>query len=184
MSGRDSSQTDRFEIRLARIDDVAQLGEVEAAAGQLFLDVGMPEIATGETLAREQLEAGVDAELLWVAQASSAGIAGFALVVTLEAGPHLEELSVHPRYGRQGLGARLVEAVASELAIRGCRRLSLATFSHVPWNAPFYRKLGFSELAEDQYSPEIVALRRDEAAEGLALEQRVIMCRDLESPAD
>ncbi len=180
MSEQERPGSPSCEIRLATIDDIAQLSEVESAAAQLFKAVGKSEIAAGETFDRVDLEAGVAAKQLWVAQASSGEIAGFALVICLDAGPHLEEVSVHPLHGRQGIGAHLVEFVASDLEQRGHPRLSLSTFLHVPWNAPFYRKIGFRELPEAEYSPEIVALRHREAAEGFALEERIIMFRSLE----
>jgi GNAT superfamily N-acetyltransferase len=184
MRDEDASNRDPISIRLAHMDDVESLSEIEARAGALFREIGMSEIAAGETLPRKDLAAGVIERRLWVAEAGGGELAGFALVIQLDGGPHLEEISVHPRFGRRGLGARILEAVVGELADRGHRRVSLSTFLHVPWNAPFYRKHGFLELSEHAYSQEFVELRRHEAVAGLAVDQRVIMCRDLDRERD
>jgi hypothetical protein len=46
----------------------------------------------------------------------------------------------------------------------------------VPWNAPYYERLGFRELAETEVSPGLAALK---AAEGGNPSARVCMLRDL-----
>ena len=66
----------------------------------------------------------------------------------LERIAHLEQLAVRPAVLRRGIGSALVRAAMAEAAARGYDEISLCTYADVPWNAPFYRLLGFEEVAE------------------------------------
>jgi GNAT superfamily N-acetyltransferase len=90
---------------------------------------------------------------------------GFAHVMELEGIAHLEQLGLRPEHQGQGTGAALVRAALAEAAARGYDALSLCTFADVPWNAPFYRKLGFEELTE--LAPVHRAMQEKEARMGL-----------------
>jgi hypothetical protein len=57
--------------------------------------------------------------------------------------------------------------------------LTLTTFTHVPWNAPYYERLGFRPLPEAELTPGLVAIRQNEAAHGLDRWPRLSMRRDL-----
>jgi GNAT superfamily N-acetyltransferase len=95
--------------------------------------------------------------------------------------PHLEELAVHPAHQRRGLGARLVAAVVGWARARGAAALTLSTFRDVPWNAPFYARIGFRALDPAQLPATLAALVERERAHGLPVEQRVVMRLDLEA---
>jgi GNAT superfamily N-acetyltransferase len=73
-------------------------------------------------------------------------IVGFALCSDRGDDLYLDQLSVLPRHGRRGLGSRLVRRCLQEAEARAFKRVSLSTFRKVPWNGPFYRKLGFREV--------------------------------------
>lgn len=62
-------------------------------------------------------------------------------------GAHLELLVVRTVNSRRGLGAGLVEATCAEARRRGHTWLTLTTYADIEWNAPFYRRLGFEEVA-------------------------------------
>ncbi|MEE6390258.1 GNAT family N-acetyltransferase [Microbacterium paraoxydans] len=74
---------------------------------------------------------------------------GFVQVLEVDDQAHLEQLSVHPEHGRQGIGRALVLAAQEEARRRGYSRLTLRTYADVPWNAPFYRRCGFEESEPD-----------------------------------
>lgn len=59
-------------------------------------------------------------------------------------------------------------------------RLFLSTFRDIKWNAPFYAKLGFQILAEDELTSGFQQIRLKEAEVGLPIDQRVIMYRELQ----
>ena len=80
---------------------------------------------------------------LLVAESPEGGAAGFVHVIERDGAAHLEQVSVLPEYGRRGVGTALVLAAKDEAAARGYPELTLRTFVDVPWNAPFYARLGF-----------------------------------------
>lgn len=73
-------------------------------------------------------------------------VVGFAHVIEEDGRAHLEQLGVRTDHAGRGIGTALVEACVAEAARRGHDRLSLTTYPDVPWNGPFYRRLGFVEV--------------------------------------
>jgi hypothetical protein len=53
--------------------------------------------------------------------------------------------------------------------------VTLTTFRDVPWNAPYYEQLGFSETTAAALSPAHVDIVRDEASRGFDPAKRVAM---------
>lgn len=104
---------------------------------------------------------------------------GFALVHRLATVAHLHELDVHPAHARRGLGRRLIDAVATWAKEEGLRAITLTTFRDIPWNAPYYARIGFRPLSADELSVELRVISAAEAAAGLPVNERVCMCRDL-----
>ncbi len=116
---------------------------------------------------------------MWVARSDSGRVVGFAQVDLVAGRPHLEEMDVHPDFGRRGIGARLLGAVRDWARAAGHEAVTLTTFRDVPWNAPFYRRAGFRGLAPHELGPALRALVADEAARGLDPATRVIMSLDV-----
>jgi hypothetical protein len=48
----------------------------------------------------------------------------------------------------------------------GLAAVTLTTFRAIPWNAPFYRSLGFVVLTADTISERLAAILADETARG------------------
>ena len=129
----------------------------------------------GETRDEAELRAAQAAGRLWVALADDVPV-GFALVELLPGGlPHLEEMGVHPRHGRRGVGAALVRAVCEWASRCVHDELTLTTFREVPWNLPFYARLGFEEVPRAELRPELSEIVRGEAARGLDPRRRAVM---------
>ncbi|MFC8409708.1 GNAT family N-acetyltransferase [Arthrobacter sp. NPDC057259] len=80
---------------------------------------------------------------LLIAESPEGGASGFVHVIERDGAAHLEQVSVLPEHGRRGVGTALVLAAKNEAAARGYLELTLRTFVDVPWNAPFYARLGF-----------------------------------------
>ena len=57
--------------------------------------------------------------------------------------------------------------------------LGLTTFRNVPWNAPFYAKVGFREVPPAGCSAAVHEILADEAARGLPAGERLAMRLDL-----
>lgn len=104
---------------------------------------------------------------------------GFALLVPLDEHIHLEELDVHPDHGRRGLGRQLVQAVVEWAREAGYPAITLTTFRHLAWNAPFYRRLGFADMDQAALTRGLRALLKHEADSGLDPAKRVAMRRVL-----
>lgn len=137
----------------------------------------MDTIADNPPLSDEVLMAYQQAGHAWVA-ADSAGVPGGFVVIDLVDGcAHIEQISVHPRHARQGWGRKLIGHVAAWSTDRGIPALTLTTFRDVPFNAPYYRRLGFTELEPAQFTPGLVKILDAEAAFGLDLATRVCMHR-------
>ena len=163
-----------FVVRLALPEDLDALADIEARAATLFDHHPLAAVLARVIDHPRDFVAVQAAGLLWVAHAVGAPI-GFALVEANAEGWHLEELDVLPDHGRKGLGAALVRAVCDAAAQRANGRVTLCTFREVPWNEPFYARLGFSALAPEDLSPTLRARVNQEAARGLTPDLRVAM---------
>lgn len=107
--------------------------------------------------------------------------AGFALLCPLDGDLHVREIDVHPGHAGRRLGARLLDGAAAIARARGLPALSLTTFRSVPWNAPYYARLGFRAMAAGEYGPELRAELARQQAAGLAMADRLAMRREIPS---
>jgi GNAT superfamily N-acetyltransferase len=174
-----------YRIATARPSDLPQLPAIELAAATLLAGYA-PASVLVETTTQVALEAAQRRGRLWVALADGVPV-GFAHVEVLERDTaHLEEIDVHPEHGRRGLGRRLVIAVCRWAAANGYWWVTLTTFRDVPWNMPFYARLGFEEIPPEQLSPALLCVIEDETLRGLDPRRRVVMRRSclLAAPAD
>jgi GNAT superfamily N-acetyltransferase len=168
-------------IRLARPDDLPKLQEIERAAGELFREVGMPSVADDEPSSIAELAIYQDASRAWVSVDSGDEPVAYLLLDVLDGEAHIEQVSVHPAHGRQGLGKRLIDVVATWAVEHGFSALTLTTFVDVAWNGPYYSRLGFRPV--EQLSPGLRRIREHEAARGLDTWPRMAMRRELRAPA-
>jgi GNAT superfamily N-acetyltransferase len=165
-------------IRAPWLDELPELQAIERAAGALFLDVGLDSVAADEPASLEALSGYVADGRAWLICVDDVPV-GYALVDVMDASAHLEQLSVHPDHGRQGLGTALLHHVCRWAHEEGFGAVTLTTFSAVPWNAPYYERHGFRALSEDELTPDLRALRALEAEHGLDPALRVCMRLDL-----
>ncbi|MGC1309876.1 MAG: GNAT family N-acetyltransferase [Phormidesmis sp.] len=181
-----------YKIRLAEAADVVFLPAIERAAAQQFLPyldwLGIPaSLMEGLTTPHFLSQAQADGRL-WVAifhrkdaAMAAAQPVGFIVTKFLSESCFVVELDVHPNYGQRGIGTALVEACCQSAQRRGFSQVTLTTFRKVPWNIPFYQRLGFEVLPEEKWSPEIKAIVNHEARYGFAPEKRVVMRRMIDS---
>lgn len=167
----------------ARLEDVAALPGIEVRAATLFSpDDLAPEHASDST-PLPVYSAAQREGLLLVARQADDRVVGFAHLEWIDGVAHLEELDVEPEMGRWGIGRRLVEAACRLARAGGSERITLSTFRDVPWNAPFYARLGFVPIPEPDLGPGLRERRDREAEDGLEPAKRVMMSRAL-SAAD
>ncbi len=165
-------------IRVARLEDVETMREIERAAGRLFSEIGMDDIAAHAPPESVILGAYVRDRRAWVATVNDQPV-GYILVDVVDGSGHLEQVSVHPAHGRQGLGRMLIQRVADWAEARGLPAITLLTFRDVPWNGPYYASLGFGPLSDAELTPGLLALRDHESELGLDRESRHAMRLDL-----
>lgn len=102
------------------------------------------------------------------------------LVDVIDCNAHIEQVSVHPRAAGRGLGRALIETAAVWARQHGLKALTLTTYQDVPWNRPYYERLGFQIVDDAHMTPGLRRLRAQEAAAGLDQWPRVVMHRSLQ----
>ena len=168
--------TPRYTITAARREDLTRLAAIELAAARLLAGHA-PESVLNETTSLVVLKQAQREGHLWVALADDVAV-GFAHVELNEPdAAHLEEIDVHPDHGCRGLGTKLVAEVCHWAASKGYGAVTLTTFRDVPWNLPFYERLGFDVIAPEQVSAPLRAIVEDETRRGLDPSRRVVMRR-------
>ncbi len=170
---------DRYTIRAGRPGDLPLLPQIEAAAAVHFH--ATPYAWIVEDSAVNPVSANVDLahEYVWVVADPADAPVGFVIVRVLATSTHIHELDVHPQHAGQGLGRQLIETVAAWARARGASALTLTTFGDVPWNGPYYGRLGFRTLDLATLPPALQAVREEEANAGLPMAQRICMQLDL-----
>jgi GNAT superfamily N-acetyltransferase len=170
-----------YHVRPARPGEGPRLNDVEQRAGELF--DGLDHLFSNDVddnFPLDELEELIGAGMVWVACTSDDVPVGFLALILLDGSPHIEELDVHPDHQRRGLGRALIEAARLWAREHGATAVTLSTFRSVPWNAPYYARVGFEIVPEDQLSPAFHDLREAESRKGLPSAARVIM----RSPAE
>lgn len=159
---------------MASIDDLAGLAAIEVAAGERFRTLGLDTIADdpGPTVA--ELEPHVHDGTIWVAE-DRGTVVGYATASVVDGDGHLDQVSVVPEAGGRGVGRALITDVHRWAHAQGLPAVTLTTFRDVPWNGPYYRRLGYVDLHDHDIGPELRAIRRAEAAAGLDVLPRVAM---------
>lgn len=149
------------------------LPEIERAAARLFPDNVLTTELRESTVPIKELEAAYAEGRLWTATTTSGKPVGFAIAIRELNRAFLQEVNVHSGYQKKGLGRRLILKVIGWAQAQGSCCVTLTTFGYLPWNAPFYSRLGFRELAENELNPELLVRLQAERRQGL--EQRVAM---------
>lgn len=161
-------------IRPGEPADIFRLQEIERDAATLFQGwPGIDVAAIASVISLSDHLRSID-EGLSVVIESEGRIAGFAIGDMQGEDVYLRELDVARDYQQRGYGARLVNAFVETARARGARDIFLATFRTPPWNAPFYRKLGFRDMDRPDYHPWMTAMEEEQAS-FLDLSTRVFM---------
>jgi len=164
-------------IRLARRGDLAALVELERAAGAVFRSVGMAAVADDEPPRLAELIAHQQDARAWIAADEADRPVGYLLVRVVDGNAHIEQVSIHPGHAGRRIGAALIDTSAGWGRQHRLAALTLTTFAAVPWNAPYYRLLGFHVLTANQLGPGLRRIRNEEAARSLDRWPRVAMHR-------
>jgi GNAT superfamily N-acetyltransferase len=164
-------------IRAARPDDISRIRDIEVAAGQLFRGLCMDAIADDIPPLESELASYIRDDRAWVATDSDDIPIAYILVETVDGWAHIEQVTVHPSHSRKGVGSALIDH--AELWANGCglSGMTLTTFRDVPWNAPYYERLGFVTVPEPAWSEGLHRIVSQEGQHGLNAWPRVAMKR-------
>lgn len=153
------------QIRLATRTDLALLHDIERAACRIFPAGRLPD--PEDVMPMSELESACARQLVLVASRSHT-LVGFAMSKECEGHLHLAVIAVHPDHARSGCGTRLVTAVIAQARERGLAGVTLTTFRDLPWNAPFYARLGFRILRDPELNPALRATLLQEERTGMS----------------
>ncbi len=167
---------DGYVVRRATPSDFPLLQQIEISAGEPFRRTDLAWVADDPPPTRESLQAHLDHDALWVIARQDHPVGYLAgefhgdLAV-------IHQVSVHTDHHRRGLGARLIEAAIDAARVRGVRAMGLTTYRGIPWNGPYYARLGFIEVAGSDIPPALQAMRDQETAAGHDPALRSVMIR-------
>lgn len=151
-------------IRLATQADIPLLPHIERSAGEAFRGTDQAWIADDIVAEADAYPPLIAAGGVWVAEDDGV-VAGFISTAPLADAFHILELAVGHDQQRKGIGRALMDAALGEARIAGYRAATLTTFRSIPWNGPFYARLGFEIL--DEPPAALAEILAEEAARGL-----------------
>jgi GNAT superfamily N-acetyltransferase len=170
-----------IKIRSGQIGETEVIQAIEMRSGQRFLKSAFPGVAsdapTSANLISDRIKCG---DLLVATMDNNAPIA-FAMFRPVGFSLYIEQVDVDPAFERRGIGAALLNHVLETARIKGYHALTLSTYKDVPWNAPYYLRIGFYFIPDDQLPEELLQIRREHVLRGLDESQRVFMQRFLQS---
>jgi len=169
---------DAWSIRLARGADAEAMPAIERAAGAMFERIeGLAGIAGQHTVPIERLLRYIARGHCLVAVREEAPI-GFIVTEPFGRELHVWEFNVHPDWQGRGVGSALLRGCMIDARNSGFAALTLTTFGEVPWNAPFYRRMGFVDIESGDH-PRLAGELAKEYGHGQPPGSRVAMIRDL-----
>ncbi|WP_025856795.1 GNAT family N-acetyltransferase [Pseudomonas sp. CHM02] len=163
-------------IRLAVPEDAQLLPAIEISAAQEFRLIDeLSWLAESPPMSIERHSQLIALSTCWVALDAGNRPQGFLCAERHGNDLHIHELSVMQSMQGQGIGRRLVEAAKDYARSSRLGFVTLTTFKTVPWNAPFYARLGFETKVATALDQRLAAILSEEYAHGFAPESRCAM---------
>lgn len=163
-------------IRPARTAEIERVRQIERVSATRFAGSDLAALADDEPTDAATLERRIGEGGLLVADEAGEPVA-FVMFRPAEGCAYVEQIDVLPSHAGRAIGAALLDAVAALAVQRGLAALTLSTFRDVPFNAPYYRRLGFVEVAD--LTPGMREIRREHEARGLDETTRLFMRREV-----
>jgi streptomycin 6-kinase len=152
-------------IRRARPQDAAHLPAVEKSAGEAFRVLAdLAWIASDRVVEAASYAEPIREGTVWLAE-SNGRIVGVLLAESAGDVLHITELAVVRDAQQRGIGRKLLDAATAFARVKGLSAVTLTTFRHVAWNAPFYARYGFALL--DNPDARLQTHLREETERGL-----------------
>jgi GNAT superfamily N-acetyltransferase len=165
-------------IRSGCAQDVPALLQIELEAARIFPPGDLP-LEFVQSASSDLLLEAVGSSSLWVAEriGEDVVVMGFLAARVFDQSLHIDEMDVSPLHGRQGVGAKLLQHAVHVAQARGLAHVTLTTFAHLPWNAPFYGRYGFDPVEDLQAFPHLAHALEQEAQRGLT--RRIAMVKSV-----
>lgn len=167
----------QVKLRQTQIDDAIKLPEIERSAGQLFATLDdLSWISEHGVQGVENHLKFIEKQAHWVAVDAHSEPVGFIMTQDLPESLFIHELSVSEAWQNQGIGKLLIQKVINKAIENQFSAVTLTTFRHVPWNEPFYQRLGFVILPNNEIPASLQAILTHEVTRGgFAAETRCAM---------
>ncbi|MBD2840795.1 GNAT family N-acetyltransferase [Erythrobacter rubeus] len=164
-----------WSLRLARPQDVDAMPAIERAAAELFMgEPSLENFDPDDTWEPAELRRFIGKGHCLVSHVGEE-MAGFLVSEPFGRELHIWEMDVLPRFQKRGIGAGLVRASQIDARNSGFRAITLTTFRDLPWNAPFYARLGFEEVTALDAHPRLAGELANEADDGFPMDRRCAM---------
>jgi ribosomal protein S18 acetylase RimI-like enzyme len=173
------SSAPEFSIRGARSTDIPLLEYIERSAAQLFRTVNLESLLDGPTVDPSLLAFMAISNNLWVAVNRWDQPIGFAGGQNIAGNFHIVEISVAQEFQGKGVGKALMATMLDQVRADGYRSITLTTYRYLPWNGPWYSRMGFVEVRATDMGREYLEILEHEAQDGLDVDQRCVMRRSL-----
>lgn len=170
----------KITIRLATTADLSALSQIEHSSDQLFREYGKSQISNLPPTPPEEYQSSVDTGRVWVASpdgpasneesgvgtqnTSPAPVAFISSIILKNQSPEsnddenifrtvfINQVSVDAAYARNGIGKKLIQHVEAAATQDSAQAIDLTTFADVPFNKPYYERLGFQVLSQEELS--------------------------------
>jgi GNAT superfamily N-acetyltransferase len=166
-------------IRGARESELPLISALEKSGEKHFRAAGMDRVADAPAPDPGAYRPALRAGRLLVAVDGQDVPVGFIRLELLDGEPHVEQVSVRPDQAGHGIGASLLAAAEQLARARGYHRITMTTFRDVPWNGPYYARLGWIAVLDADLPPELAAARQDERDLGFDEWPRQAMAKSL-----
>jgi GNAT superfamily N-acetyltransferase len=176
LAGGSTTDDPMIQIRPAGLAEIERVRDIERRSASRFLGTELAWLADDDPTDALTLSDRIAQGALLVAAEASEPVA-FVMFREVEACAYVEQIDVLPTHAGRAIGAALLDAVAATARERGLAALTLSTFRDVPFNAPYYRRLGFLEVPV--LTPAMRRIRQEHEARGLDETARLFMRRDV-----
>jgi len=150
-------------LRVARASELKAIVAIDDDASSLYVDAGRgltlsPHFHAFELAEQARWRESLEAGRVTVAVDANDQPIAFAALGYVDAEAHLQQISVTRAWMKRGIGHVLMKHVLDWAG----PSLWLTTYADIPWNRPFYERLGFTCVSEDRCGPEMRAVLEEE----------------------
>jgi GNAT superfamily N-acetyltransferase len=149
-----------FSIRTAQPDELDTFRAIDDDASSLLAAHGIElDLSPEHEFARAEqarwLRAAEWGRVFVAVDAAEARL-GFAALDLVDGEPYLDQLAVRTAAMRRGVGAALLAHAAVWAKAQAGSALWLTTYSHLPFNRPYYERHGYLVVPEEDCGPGIL----------------------------